>query len=241
MTLEIASRLVEYRKKHNLSQEDVAEKIGVSRQAVSKWERVEASPDTDNLIALANLYGVSLDELVLGKIPEPKSESGTVTIKKGNKTVILQNTGTGHFIHVNDDEEDDEEEEEEDGEHGLSAEIKLSSSPAKTSAHRFFKAFPFPVLTAAAYLIFGFMNVCGGWAYGWLVFLLIPIYYSLVDSIFTKKADDFAFPVAVTLVYLWLGFEHGLWHPMWILFLTIPFYYFICEFIAKLRKKTTEE
>lgn len=64
MNLEIANRLVELRKQHGYSQEDLADKLGVSRQAVSKWERVEASPDTDNLIALAKLYGVSLDELL---------------------------------------------------------------------------------------------------------------------------------------------------------------------------------
>lgn len=64
MNLEIATRLVELRKQHGYSQEDLADKLGVSRQAVSKWERVEASPDTDNLIALAKLYGVSLDELL---------------------------------------------------------------------------------------------------------------------------------------------------------------------------------
>ncbi len=64
MNLEIANRLVELRKQHGYSQEDLADKLGVSRQAVSKWERVEASPDTDNLIALAKLYGVSVDELL---------------------------------------------------------------------------------------------------------------------------------------------------------------------------------
>lgn len=64
MNLEIANRLVELRKQHGYSQEDLADKLGVSRQAVSKWERVEASPDTDNLIALAKLHGVSLDELL---------------------------------------------------------------------------------------------------------------------------------------------------------------------------------
>ena len=56
MNIEIANRLVGLRKKNNLSQEQLAEKIGVSRQAVSKWERSEASPDTDNLIMLARLY-----------------------------------------------------------------------------------------------------------------------------------------------------------------------------------------
>lgn len=64
MNIEVANRLVNYRKKMGLSQEQLAEKIGVSRQAVSKWERSEASPDTDNLILLARLYNVSLDELL---------------------------------------------------------------------------------------------------------------------------------------------------------------------------------
>ena len=64
MNLEIANRLVALRKKNNLSQEALAEKLGISRQAVSKWERAEASPDTDNLIALAKLYHISLDELL---------------------------------------------------------------------------------------------------------------------------------------------------------------------------------
>ena len=64
MNIEIANRLVELRKKNGLSQEQLAEKLGLSRQAVSKWERAEASPDTDNLICLAKLYGVSLDDLL---------------------------------------------------------------------------------------------------------------------------------------------------------------------------------
>ena len=74
MTLETANRLYELRKKNNLSQEELAEKLGVSRQAVSKWERSEASPDTDNLIALAKIYGLSLDELIYGEKEEKKQE-----------------------------------------------------------------------------------------------------------------------------------------------------------------------
>jgi len=64
MNIEIANRLVGLRKKSGLSQEELASKLGLSRQAVSKWERAEASPDTDNLICLAKLYGVSLDDLL---------------------------------------------------------------------------------------------------------------------------------------------------------------------------------
>ena len=64
MNIKIANRLVELRKKSGLSQEQLADKLGLSRQAVSKWERAEASPDTDNLICLAKLYNVSLDDLL---------------------------------------------------------------------------------------------------------------------------------------------------------------------------------
>jgi transcriptional regulator with XRE-family HTH domain len=51
-----------------------AEKLGVSRQAVSKWERAESSPDTDNLIALAQLYSVTLDVLLGLQLPPPIPE-----------------------------------------------------------------------------------------------------------------------------------------------------------------------
>ena len=67
MNIEIADRLCELRKNSKLSQEQLAEKLGISRQAVSKWERGEASPDTDNLIALADVYDVSIDEILTGK------------------------------------------------------------------------------------------------------------------------------------------------------------------------------
>lgn len=64
MKIEIAKRLYRYRTAAGLSQEQVAARVGVSRQAVSKWECVESSPDTDNLIALAILYEVTVDELL---------------------------------------------------------------------------------------------------------------------------------------------------------------------------------
>lgn len=75
MNVETANRLQTLRKKNGYSQEELAEKIGISRQAVSKWERAEASPDTDNLILLAKLYGVTLDELLkTDSVPMPDSE-----------------------------------------------------------------------------------------------------------------------------------------------------------------------
>lgn len=64
MNVQIAQRLAELRRAKGYSQEALANRLGLSRQAVSKWERAESSPDTENLIALARLYGVSLDELL---------------------------------------------------------------------------------------------------------------------------------------------------------------------------------
>ncbi len=71
--MDIANRLYELRKAHSLSQDELADKLNVSRQAVSKWERGESYPDTNNLIALAQLYKMSIDDL-LGYEPEIKSE-----------------------------------------------------------------------------------------------------------------------------------------------------------------------
>ncbi len=64
MNVDIAKRLADRRRAAGLTQEALATKLEVSRQAVSKWERSESSPDTDNLIALAKLYNVSLDTLL---------------------------------------------------------------------------------------------------------------------------------------------------------------------------------
>lgn len=63
MNIETANRLIELRKRKGLSQEELAAELGISRQAVSKWERAEAGPDVDNAILLSRLYGVTLDEL----------------------------------------------------------------------------------------------------------------------------------------------------------------------------------
>jgi len=65
--------IIKLRKENNYSQEVLAEKIGVSRQAVSKWERNEASPDIQNIQLLADIFDVSIDELVGRKTLEETS------------------------------------------------------------------------------------------------------------------------------------------------------------------------
>ena len=61
--MSIGRKILEFRKKKNFSQEDLAEKIGVSRQTISKWELDETVPDLRQAKLLAKEFGVSLDEL----------------------------------------------------------------------------------------------------------------------------------------------------------------------------------
>lgn len=57
-------KLVMLRKQHNLSQEQVAEKLKVARQTISKWELGETTPEMDKLIMMSEIYNITLDELM---------------------------------------------------------------------------------------------------------------------------------------------------------------------------------
>lgn len=68
----LAEKLLSLRTQRGLSQEDLAERMEVSRQSVSKWETGQGGPDLDKIIKLADLFGVSVDELVReGERPQP--------------------------------------------------------------------------------------------------------------------------------------------------------------------------
>ena len=64
MNLQIGTQLRAFRLKCNMTQEFVAEALGVSRQAVSKWETGSSEPSTSNLIAISKLYNVSAEEIL---------------------------------------------------------------------------------------------------------------------------------------------------------------------------------
>lgn len=72
----LSEKLAALRKEHGYSQLYVAERLNVSRQAISRWEVGSSVPSTENLMELSRLYGVSLDELVGHNIeaPPPKSQ-----------------------------------------------------------------------------------------------------------------------------------------------------------------------
>lgn len=67
--IELSERLRQLRKSAGLSQEQLAETLDISRQAVSKWESGASSPEAHNIIRLARLYGISTDSILLGEFP----------------------------------------------------------------------------------------------------------------------------------------------------------------------------
>ncbi|VTS26586.1 helix-turn-helix domain-containing protein [Streptococcus pseudoporcinus] len=83
--MELGEKLSSCRKKAGLSQEDLAEKIYVSRQTISNWENNRSYPDIHSLIALVNLFNLSLDQLVEGDIDEMKEIVQRDDLKKFNR------------------------------------------------------------------------------------------------------------------------------------------------------------
>ena len=79
---QLAENLMYYRKKKGLSQEKIAQYLEISRQAVTKWEANTSKPNSDNLIKLAQLFGVDVDTLLGNKGGEKSSTQGEVSIGK---------------------------------------------------------------------------------------------------------------------------------------------------------------
>lgn len=283
MNIETANRLLQYRKKHNLSQEELANRIGVSRQAVSKWERAEASPDTDNLILLAEIYGVSLDELLKGesaesakaepeKEPEQEENADSEQVPTGDEGTEYVKTDKVSFkngIHIDDKNGDKVHISFADGIHvhdkaGTKVDIdkngifvdengrqrvyttkdgdvmydaEMSDNMfSRGKSRKFWNSFPFFAIALVAFLWWGFSGVCFGRALSRIVLLTIPLYYSLVDAIYKRKAEHFAYPVLVAMAYILMGYFNvlGGWTVGRVVFLSIPLYYWLCSFFKEI-------
>ena len=78
----LGQRIQELRRQKSWSQENLGERLGVSRQAISRWEMDGAVPEVDKLMAMARLFGVSLDQLLQGE--EPQEQTQKTESKPGN-------------------------------------------------------------------------------------------------------------------------------------------------------------
>ncbi|MGN0172374.1 MAG: helix-turn-helix transcriptional regulator [Acutalibacteraceae bacterium] len=265
MNIEIANHLVQLRKKNGFSQETLAEKLGLSRQAVSKWERAEASPDTDNLIALAKLYGVSLDELLMmnegdaasaedATKTEPSAKGGAGeqrqteqdengapegTFRKDSVHIgwdgihVTDDHNEVHIsrggIYVNDAEKGTRVESAEDGHiyvNGRELHDLRREQPRYTHGGRrsIWATFPYPIAVTAAFLLLGLME--GWWHPAWLLFLTIPLYYSVIEAVQKRRIHYFCYPVFAVLLHLSLiCFVPDTWTWSWVIYLTVPLFY----------------
>lgn len=72
--MNLGERLFELRKSKSLTQDEVAEKLNVTRQTVSKWETNQSTPDFDKIVPISELFEIGVEELITGKIKEEKQE-----------------------------------------------------------------------------------------------------------------------------------------------------------------------
>ena len=97
--MNLGDRLMELRKSKHLSQEEVAEKINVSRQTISKWETNQSTPDFDKIIPLCELYAISTEELITGNKPV-KEEKEIVYIEKEEEDIHKDKRTKGLVISI---------------------------------------------------------------------------------------------------------------------------------------------
>ncbi len=182
MDIKTADRLQELRKSHGYSQEALSEKLGVSRQAVSKWERGESSPDTDNLIALADIYGITLDDILNGekemhdvKSAEKKEKKKSLYPDLGKLlfkfpfaliiaalyvvfNLVTHNWHPSWLMFIL-----------------IPVYYHFAGACFTKTQKGFLFAQPVPEIIILLYLILGFIS--GLWGAGAIIFIIIPLYY----------------------------------------------------------------
>lgn len=266
MNIEIANRLVQLRKEKNLSQEALASELGISRQAVSKWERAEASPDTDNLILLAKLYGLSLDELlksneedfISGKKEEQEDKKedendyndGIFCQDKDGDYVHLSLSKGIHVKEKNGDEvhvgwsgihvkgtEHGEPRNFDLGKEGVFINGKQYN---KDDWHKEWKesyVYDFPIGVIVSVAYIYIGIVYGAWHPGWLIFGIIPLFHSIISAFKKRDIMRFAYPVLILMIIGYAGFVQREWYPAWLLLLTIPLFYSIFGYFRHMRNR----
>ncbi len=235
-----ANRLAALRQKSGLSQEQLADKLGVSCEAISNWENAASDPDAGHLIEMANLYRVSLDDLLMDE-PDAAEDAALAS-------------------------ETDEAEEEQPGKTEGGSMWQCQGSDGRID----WKTFPYPVVVTLVYLLIGFLfglwhpgwllfltiplyytaiSPKGGfdlnripypllvsilyvvagfairfWHPGWLIFLTIPLYYTLAGQVIREKANRILTELLLIGVVYLIGTSLGHMFQLW---LAIPALAFI--------------
>lgn len=217
MNIELANRFVALRKEKGYSQEVLAEKMGVSRQAISKWECGEASPDTDNLILLAKIYGVSLDFLLIGNSNinnndnvasqeknEPSDDNDASSARE--HTGIHMEGKNGEGLHI------DKTGIHMEGKNGEGLHIDITGIHAQSKHNK-----------ESLHIDDSFINVDGK-------------NYTWAEVRKKWKHNRHIFPLIsiIAIIYIMLGVFYHLWHPAWIIFIAVPL---LCKMVKMVRER----
>ena len=101
--MDLGERLYELRKSKNLSQENIAEALNVTRQTVSKWETNQSTPDFDKIVPLCEILGIGVEELVTGEKPQANNINNTeekILTRQEVREMSAKVVSTSVFIYI---------------------------------------------------------------------------------------------------------------------------------------------
>ncbi len=205
------------RKLNKITQEELAEKLEVSRQSVSKWETGEAYPETEKIIALCDIFGVDMDSLMRGDVTSARTVFNAVNEEDGG---VIHDDGV------------------EEGAMPSGEESGGRSRAAASALGRAGRVLEGGIISGsvAAYII---MGAAGGlWHPGWLIFIFAVALCAFIDEAFAAEGGEHnSAPPAARIfyglasmviilspgVYLVCGLVFGNWHPSWVVFIVAGF------------------
>lgn len=236
--MDLGEKLFELRKSKNLTQDDVAEKLNVTRQTVSKWETNQSTPDFDKIVPLCDLYGISPNELLKGE-----KEDNEVENTKNDNSFDLNEASKHLFTRGKDDEDNYE--------NMTRNQIKRKSAEVVSSSILiFFIAIAFagigvtvmmwnPVIVGCIFLIL----------IGWGVTRIVKHYMSVPKFEKTKEEEkqdkvlkqvnDIIGGIGVTIYFI-VSFATMAWHVTWVIFIIIGMVEQIVKLIFMLKEEDEE-
>ncbi len=222
--MNIGDKILELRKSRGYSQEDVANKLDVSRQTISKWETNQSLPDLDKLIPLCELFQISTDELLLNKSHENMNEEkvidNSIYINRAikNKRKFAINLCVSIFLYF------------------VSVMWVILSEGLGIQEE---------------IGVVGFLGIA---SIGTIIIIYTCIVHSndkkdlelikgkkKIQEDPTVKAINQIFALVTTIIYLYLSFMSGAWHVTWILWVVYGIVCDIVELVFKLKEKENEK
>lgn len=253
MDEKLGERLIAFRNRKGLSQDELSMKLGVSRQSISNWENGSSQPSIDFIKKLAEIYEVSVDDLLNTdkNIEDCYSKGTTFEYKdkkdKGKSHIHISKKGI--FIDDGDGEEslkfefgEDKDTLKETIENEIidSDIVDAEKNKRKKALYKSIQGLIniiFILSAMIAYCILGFLLPNNeGWSKWWIILIFSFVPGELYRTFANKNPYDFPITFLAIGTYCLIGEFFNIWHPTWILMLTIPVYYILVSSIKSIIK-----